>query len=113
MTSNDLIEMLECALEHPCAKQRFKRCATCEIGYRKIVEEPVQLTCGHTICAKCREKIKSGKAQCKKHGETIIGNEASMSRYLTYMKLNDLFDLLSDKFKATIDLLEGNFCILL
>lgn len=49
MLEKGLIDYIECALSHKCAKDfdADERCIYCEIGYSFIVKEPFLLNCGH------------------------------------------------------------------
>jgi len=81
MASNEIIEMLKCAVGHICSKETSGRCATCELNFQEIAEDPFQLTCGHIICAKCKTEQIDSKANCIFHGTATIGNEALLSNY--------------------------------
>ena len=111
MASNEVIELLKCAIGHICSKETSIRCANCELDFQEIVEDPCQLTCGHTICTKCTEKKSgiAGIATCRFHGITTIGNEALMSKIMLGTQLDGLFELLNDKFKKITEIYEGLF----
>jgi hypothetical protein len=102
---NELIELFECAIGHDCATKISKKCAYCEIGFSKIAENPLQLTCGHVICSNCKQ---SDKAICQKHGEVIVGSEALMSAYFLKAHTNELFETIKEKSEKANDLYKGN-----
>ena len=112
MAANVVIEVLKCAIGHICSKEASIRCANCELDFQEIVEDPFQLTCGHTICTKCKTEQKcgiAGMATCMFHGITTIGDEALTSKLMLELQLDDLFELLNEKFKEIIEIYEGLF----
>ena len=58
MLSADILNTIECAVPHICAKElkESNHCAHCQIGYEFIVTEPKSLRCGHNICSECEAK---------------------------------------------------------
>jgi hypothetical protein len=102
---DEIIELFECAIDHDCALKNSKKCAYCEVGLKKIAEKPLQLTCGHVICSKCKQ---SDKVICQKHGEVIVGSEALTSAYLFKTHTNELFETIRKKFLKSNSLFKGN-----
>jgi len=106
MISNDMIELLECAIKHDCASKKSNRCAVCELGFKYIVIDPIQLTCGHTICSECKNEQKVEKVNCQKHGESSIGLESEATKHLLKINIKELFESLKTKYEASVKLLE-------
>lgn len=106
MIQEHLLDCIECAIGHKCAKDESRPCAYCEIGFHFIAENPIQLTCGHTICKRCSTEY-DRKVECKTHGETSIGFEAISANELIKIKASDLFSTLKETFSRAIDLLQG------
>jgi hypothetical protein len=102
-----IVDSIECAVEHNCAKERSGRCAVCELGFRFICQEPMRLSCGHCICSKCRV---GERVTCKKHGNVTVGSEDLAHKCVVKMKLRELFDTMKLDFEKTIRLSEGRKC---
>ena len=105
----------ECALGHDCARIHTKRCATCELDFKFIAENPVQLACGHTICWKCKFNQNENKAKCMRHGEAFVGLDTPICNFFINQNSSVLFQAMKEKFERTIDMLKSkqkiNFCI--
>lgn len=108
MLNEELIEMVQCAIDHDCAKNQSKRCAICEIGFKAFAEEPLLLTCGHIICKKCKN---GDKVNCSKHGEAIVGLEAKMNCHFIEMNKKQLFETTKEKYENAASLLKGRINI--
>lgn len=67
MLSTELLECIECAMPHRCAKREnpSNNCAQCLVGYSFVACEPISLECGHHICKQCREKTQKEPLRCK------------------------------------------------
>jgi hypothetical protein len=107
MISDDMIELLECATQHDCALKRSSRCAVCELGFKYIVVDPIQLTCGHTICSECKNEQKMEKVNCLKHGEASIGLKSETTRLLIKLNIESLIEKLKNSFEASMATLKG------
>jgi hypothetical protein len=106
--NKNLEEMFECAISHTCYLNEARRCAICELGIRYVADEPVQLSCGHIICAKCSLYCESNEVNCKEHGQTTVGLSAFISDSHMSIKSKELFESMRKTFNAAIELLDGN-----
>ena len=106
MDFNEMIDMVECVACHRCPLKagELNRCATCEVGYQFISENPLQLNCGHVICAKCKQ---GENIECSKDGFKNIRNESPVVERLISKKKNDLMQNLRDKLNVSYGIFEG------
>lgn len=66
MLPSELLEFIECAMPHRCARaEAERRCAQCELDYAFIANKPVMLLCEHQICQDCDEKAQRVRVKCK------------------------------------------------
>ena len=101
--NEQIIKLVECAHKHDCASQ----CVTCLLSFNHIVEEPMQLDCGHLICKSC--KPSNNKTQCKNDNKnSTVGDAAVVTKFLLDSIKNDLLKLLKEKFQRAIAIFESN-----
>lgn len=110
MSSTGVKDIVECAVSHYCAKEKKLRCATCEVGFKFVVEDPIQLICGHCICAKCKLIDSNNNFECQNHKDPVqspYGLESIIGKELITTKLKELFNNTLETFEKTADLLES------
>lgn len=101
------LDQIMCVIGHDCANKLSKRCAVCILDFQYLSEDPAKLACGHSICAKCKANQEKEKASCKFHGVRKIGKDATESKQFIKENLNELFNMMKEKFEKAIDLFEG------
>ena len=106
MDFDELVELIECVACHKCDLKTpmASRCATCEIGYRFISEMPLQLSCSHVICSKC----KTGETvKCSRDGLAKPSGISNVANRIINKKKGALLENLRDKVKLSFQFAEG------
>lgn len=103
----EILKLLECAKGHDCGEYKIAECFFCKVDFNHIIEKPVQLDCGHSICESCKPD-EGNILECIHDDKdaNIIVQAITTSLILENYK-KELFEMLLEKFKATIKLLES------
>lgn len=106
MDINELIDMIECVVCHKCPLKlgTSKRCVTCEIGYRFISENPLQLSCSDVICSKCK---RDEQIECPRDGLANVGDKSYAAERIISKKKKELMQNLRQKVNDSFKLFEG------
>ena len=102
----EIVDMVECVACHKCSltTNESSLCATCEVGYRFVSENPLQLSCSHVICTKCKQ---DENIECSKDGWTKSGDRSYAVERVIVKKKDELMQNLRDKLNASYEPFEG------
>jgi hypothetical protein len=103
----DVSKWIECSKKHECALDNGHRCVYCDLSFNHIVEEPLLLSCTHSICKKCVPQEKT-EAICKNDNrQGKIVSAATMVENLVESNKKKLALHLQYKYQQLIELCEG------
>jgi hypothetical protein len=81
------------------------------LNFNHIVEEPLELNCGHSICRACKP-VEATLAFCKNDFKNkTVGLATSVAKRLVESVKDELFLLLKHKYIQLIKILNGKYKI--
>jgi len=110
--NDEVLKLVECSIPHNCCKLNGLKCVFCILNFNHIVEEPLELNCGHSICRACKP-AEASLIFCKNDLENKpVGLSTSVAKRLVESVKDDLFVLLKHKYGQLIKILNGKLNIL-
>ena len=111
MINQQILQSIECAIQHRCPKDtdRSKRCVECEIGYTFVACEPIVIECGHHVCKECDKNMENRSLRCKFCAKDAKATGAVGVAANTFFQVfaNDLAQELKEKYTRAIDLFKS------
>lgn len=108
MISDDVLDLICCAKTHKCNKTSEKKCITCEISYRHLAENAMQLKCGHVVCESCANIDN----YCHEHGLSMKISKNAKAYHVNYLlekRIKEVFTIVRNNFETVIKFYESNF----